>query len=75
MKRTNATSLAFPDAVEYTELKINVLHWSSYLMPKTRSRRNPPKKQSTTLGHEYQAYSCMNFDVFRFRSFREHQPF
>lgn len=43
-------------------------YWAAYLMPKTLSIRNPPKKQRTTLGQEYQAYSCMNSLVFRFRS-------
>lgn len=42
--------------------------WLSYLIPKTLSSKNPPKKQRITLGQEYQAYSCMNFEVFRFRS-------
>lgn len=39
-----------------------------YLIPKTLSIRNPPKKQRITLGQEYQAYSCMKLAVFRFRS-------
>lgn len=47
---------------------MNVTHCSLYLIPKTLSSMNPPKKQRTTLGQEYQAYSCMNLAVFRFRS-------
>lgn len=39
-----------------------------YLIPKALSSRNPPKKQRTTFGQEYQAYSCMKVSVFRFRS-------
>ena len=35
--------------------------------------RKPPTMESTTLGHEYQAYSCEYWDVLismsRFRSF------
>lgn len=50
----------------HTDVRVKEL-WL-YLMPNTRSIRNPPKKQRTTLGQEYQAYSCMNFAVFRSRS-------
>lgn len=48
----------------------NMPHFPLYLIPKTLSSRKPPKKQSTTLGQEYQAYSCMNPAVFRSRSWK-----
>lgn len=38
------------------------------LIPKTLSMRKPPKKHSTTFGHEYQAYNVMYSDVETFMS-------
>lgn len=63
---TNSFTFTYNDG--HTVLKLDVTQWYSYLMPKTLSSRNPPKKQRTTLGQEYQAYSCMNSLVFRLRS-------